>query len=318
MFPDAGARRVAVEIRALSSAATGAVRLDAGSTWRISPNAHEFSIPEHGLQQTVYFDVVPPPAASSQDVRAIATVGRTDVSSTTTTIDYPHIEPQTVTEAAVSRFVRADVKVLSRRIGYVMGAGDEIPQALQQIGCEVTLLTSEDLAHGDLSRFDAIVTGVRAWNVREDLRANRRRLFDYAAAGGTVVVQYNVMKPPPGEVAPRPIEISHDRVSVEDAPVHIMDPESPLLRVPNRITESDFAGWVQERGLYFASKWDPQLRPVIASADPGEKPLAGGLLWARHGKGVYVFTAYSWFRQLPAGVPGAYRIVANLISAGKQ
>jgi hypothetical protein len=199
-----------------------------------------------------------------------------------------------------------------------MGAGDEIPQALEQIGCSVTLLTEDDLAHGDLGRFDAIVTGVRAWNVREDLRANRTRLFEYAQNGGTVVVQYNVLNPPPGEFAPWPIRVTHGRVSVEDAPVQILDPASPLLHVPNEIGAADFAGWVQERGLYFAGEWSVPLRPVIASADPGEKPLAGGLLWAPYGKGVYIFTAYSWFRQLPAGVPGAYRIMANLISAGKR
>jgi hypothetical protein len=244
-------------------------------------------------------------------------VGGAEVAVTTLSIDYPHIVPQTTFEAANSRFVRADVRVLSKEIGYVMGAGDEIPQALEQIGCRVTLLSEDDLAHGDLSHFDAIVTGVRAWSEREDLRANGSRLFEYAHQGGTLVVQYNVLRPPPGEFSPFPIRISQARVSVEDAPVQILDPQSPLLHKPNQISDRDFAGWVQERGLYFAAEWDKQLQPVIASNDPGEKPLPGGLLWARYGKGVYIFTAYSWFRQLPAGVPGAYRIVANLISAGK-
>ncbi|HET8550348.1 MAG TPA: PIG-L family deacetylase [Bryobacteraceae bacterium] len=318
VFPDARPRRIAVQLRAQTAAVAGSVRLQADSGWRISPAARAFAIPESGLQQTVYFEIAPPQKTAAADVRARAAVGGDEVAITTRNIDYPHIEPQTVFETATSRFVRADVKVLAREIGYVMGGGDEIPHALRQIGCRVTLLAEDDLEHGDLSRFDAIVTGPRAWNEREDLRANRSRLFEYARNGGTLVVQYNVLRPPPGEFSPFPIKISHDRVSREDAPVRIVDSRSPLLHRPNEITDADFSSWVQERGLYFGSEWDPRLRPVIASADPGEKPHAGGLLWARYGKGLYIFTAYSWFRQLPAGVPGAYRIVANLISAGRE
>jgi hypothetical protein len=311
-------RRVAVQVRAQRPGLSGSVRLNADAAWRITPPSQPFAIAQSGLQQTVYFEVAPPEQDTSTEIRATATVAGEEIAIATRNLDYPHIEPQTAFEPAAARFVRTDVKVLSREIGYVMGAGDEIPQALAQIGCRVTLLTEDDLAHGDLARFDAILTGVRAWNERDDLRANRMRLFEYTQNGGTLVVQYNVLRPPPGEFSPFPIKLGQGRVSVEDAPVQILDPQSPLLHVPNEIRERDFAGWVQERGLYFASEWDPRLRPVIASADPGEKPLAGGLLWARYGKGVFIFTAYSWFRQLPAGVPGAYRIMANLISAGKQ
>ena len=318
VFPDESPRRVAVQIRAVAADLRGTVRLNAGPQWRVDPASHDFSIQQAGLQHTVHFDVVPPKAPATSDVTASAHVGGMETATTATPIDYPHIEPQTVLEPAVSRLVRAGVKVLSRNVGYVMGAGDEIPQALEQIGCRVKLLSDDDLAHGDLAQFDAIMTGVRAWNVRENLRANRARLFEYVRNGGTLVVQYNVLRPSPGDIAPWPLKIGQGRVSVEDAPVQILDAHSPLLRVPNQVVAADFAGWVQERGLYFAAEWTEPLRPAIASADPGEKPLAGGLLWARYGKGVYIFTAYSWFRQLPAGVPGAYRILANLVSAGKQ
>ncbi|MGH9664607.1 MAG: LmbE family protein, partial [Bryobacteraceae bacterium] len=172
----------------------------------------------------------------------------------------------------------------------------------------------------------AIVTGVRAYNVRPDLLANQQRLLDYVQNGGTLVVQYNVLEGGGrgraashslDRIGPYPMKITHDRVTMEDAPVALPHPDSPLLREPNRIEISDFSGWVQERGLYFASEWDPHYQTLFACHDPGEKPLAGGTLIARYGKGVYVFTAYSWFRQLPAGVPGAYRIFANLLSAGK-
>ena len=240
-------------------------------------------------------------------------------------IDYTHIPVQTLFPPAQSRVARADIKTLARNIGYVMGAGDEVPQALEQMGCRVTLLTADDVARGDLSGLDAIVTGVRAWNVRRDLRANRQRLFDYVKQGGTLIVQYNVVEGGPGRgnprstepIGPYPIELSHDRVTVEDAAVAFPNPSSPLLHVPNEITQGDFSGWVQERGRYFATKWDPKYQTLLESHDPGEKPMAGGTLFTRYGKGAYIFTGYSWFRQLPAGVPGAYRIFANLLSAGK-
>ena len=218
--------------------------------------------------------------------------------------------------------VRTDVRVLARRVGYVMGAGDEVPGALRQLGCEVELLTDSDLAGQDLARFDAIVTGVRAYNVRADLRANQQRLLDYVQNGGALIVQYNVSDYGGAtqaleRIGPYPLAVGRDRVSVEDAPVSLPDPNSPLLQQPNRIAPADFSGWVQERGLYFASSWDPRYRTLLESHDPGEPPHTGGVLWTRYGKGVYVFTAYSWFRQLPAGVPGALRLFANLLSAAK-
>jgi hypothetical protein len=249
-------------------------------------------------------------------------VGAARIASGRVVIDYPHFPAQTVFPPAAADAVRADVRVLARRIGYVMGSGDEVPQALAQLGCEVHYLSAGDLAAADLSGYDAVVTGVRAYNVRPDLRANQRRLLEYVERGGTLVVQYNVNDPRTeasalSNLGPYPLKIGRDRVSVEEAPVTLPDPASPLLRSPNRITPADFQGWVQERGLYFASDWDPRYKTLLVSADPGEPPRAGGTLYAKHGRGAYVFTSYSWFRQLPAGVPGAFRIFANLLSAGK-
>ena len=236
-------------------------------------------------------------------------------------ISYPHFPAQVVFPPPVSELVRADIRILAKRIGYVMGAGDQIPESLGQLGCEVTLLTAEDLAGGDLGGFDAIVTGVRAYNVRPDLRANQRRLLDYVSNGGTLAVQYNVLDRGDSadalsKIGPYPMHITHDRVTAEEAPVAFTDPRDPLLRIPNVISKADFSGWVQERGLYFASDWDPRYKTLFEAHDPGEPPHAGGTLYTRYGKGIYVFTAYSWFRQLPAGVPGAFRVFANLLSAG--
>ena len=161
------------------------------------------------------------------------------------------------------------------------------------------------------------MTGPRAYNLRPDLRANQHRLLDYVRDGGTLIVQYNWPENDLKDLAPYPMEIGRERVTVEEAPVSFPNPSHPLLHQPNEITERDFEGWVQERGLYFARSWDPRFEPVLASQDPGEKPLPGGMLYAKYGKGVYIYTAYSWFRQMPAGVPGAFRVFANLLSAGR-
>ena len=238
-------------------------------------------------------------------------------------ISYPHIPIQTVFPPAEEKLVRADIKVLAKKVGYIVGAGDDVPRALEQLGCEITFLSAADLEQRNLAEFDAIVAGVRAYNVRTDLIANEHRLLDYVKNGGTYIVQYNTVdRGPLPPMGPYPFTVTmdfqsrHDRVSVEDAPVKFPHPANPLLHVPNEITERDFEGWVQERGLYFASKWDPHYETVLECHDPGEPPEEGGMLYARYGKGVYIFSAYSWFRQLPAGVPGAYRIFANMLSAG--
>ena len=216
--------------------------------------------------------------------------------------------------------MRTDAVTLSRRVGYVMGSGDDVPDALRQLGCDVVMLGPGDLAEGNLSQYDAIVTGVRAYTERSDLAANESRLLDYVRNGGTLIVQYNRIERDSDEIlkhlGPYPFEIGHDRVTVEESPVEF-DSRNPLLNSPNKITAADFDGWVQERGLYFASKWDKRYETPFETHDPGDKPMKGETLVARYGKGVYIFTAFSWFRELPAGVPGAYRIFANFLSASK-
>jgi hypothetical protein len=222
----------------------------------------------------------------------------------------------TVFPPATAHVVRLPLSKVGETIGYVMGPGDDVPAALAQAGYRVTLIEDAELASGDLSGYDAIVTGVRAYNTREALKRNSHRLLDYVESGGTLVVQYNTAdRTLYRDFAPFPLEIGRDRVTVEEAPVDFADPTSPLLATPNRITAQDFEGWVQERGLYFASTWGPEYHTVLSSADPGEKPTVGGLVWARHGKGIFIYTGYSFFRQLPAGVPGAYRLFINLVSA---
>ena len=324
LFPSPEKRTVKVLLQSHVAGTRGEVRLDASPGWQVTPAAHAFQFAETGGMAALSFTVAPPSGSSQGTLRAVATIGRDEVTEGALTIEYPHFAPQTLMRDARLEVRRAEVKSLARRIGYVMGAGDEVPAALRQLGLEVTMLDGDDLAAGDLSRFEAIVTGIRAFNVRTDLRASVQRLMDYVAGGGTLVVQYNVLEggflggnPRALErIGPYPIRITRDRVADENAPVRILDPNHPLLLAPNRIAPEDYEAWVQERGLYFAGQWDDQYEALWEMADPGEKPLSGGTLYTRHGKGVYVFTALSWFRQLPAGVPGAYKIFANLLSAG--
>ncbi len=324
-FANGAERRIEVPVRSEGAAASGSLSLTAASGWRIEPQSAEFQLGA-GEQRVLRFTVVPPKSGdATTDIKAIATLNGRQVSSEVDVLDYEHIPAQTLFPDAKSKAVSAVVHTLATKIGYIMGAGDEVPESLQQMGCDVTLLSPGDLARADLSRFEAIVAGVRAWNVRSDVRVNRQRLLDYMQNGGTLVIQYNVLEGGFGGgdpklldgIGPYPMRVSRDRVTVEEAPVRFPDPSNPLLKQPNQISEADFNGWVQERGLYFASSWDSHYQPLFECHDPGEKPMEGGTLVTRYGKGAYVFTAYAWFRQLPAGVPGAYRIFANFLSAGK-
>ncbi|MBO0912079.1 MAG: LmbE family protein, partial [Acidobacteria bacterium] len=205
------------------------------------------------------------------------------------------------------------------KVGYIMGAGDDIPTVLKQIGMNVSLIPAEKIASEDLSRFGTIVLGVRAYDTQKDVAANNRKLLDFVSGGGTMIVQNNnsVSDFNSGRFTPYPAVLSHARVSVEDAPVTVLAPEDPVFHYPNQISPKDFDGWVQERGLYFMSSWDDRFRPLISSHDPGEAEQKGGLLAAKYGKGIYIYTGYAFFRQLPAGVPGPIRLFVNLVSAGK-
>jgi LmbE family N-acetylglucosaminyl deacetylase len=331
LFSSASPRKVTISLQANQPNAAGELRLDIPAGWKAEPQSQPFQIAMAGEQHEVAFTVTPPAGATIAHMKALATVGGREIASGMEVIAYPHIPTQTLFPPSVVKLVRSDIQVTAKKVGYIMGAGDQMPDALRQLGLEVTLLMPSDLEQGDLGRFDAIVAGVRTYNVRPDLRANEPRLMAYVRNGGTYVVQYQsgeggfpggrgqpAQARPQRPIGPYPITIPAGnawRVTVEEAPVSFTHPESPLLQKPNRITAKDFEGWIQERGLNFATQWDPHYETVLSSHDPGEKPLEGGELWTRYGKGVYIFTAYSWFRQLPAGVPGAYRLFANLLSA---
>jgi hypothetical protein len=206
------------------------------------------------------------------------------------------------------------------KVGYIMGAGDDIPTVLQQVGMDVTMISPEKLATEDLSKYGTIVLGIRAYDTQKEVAANNKKLLDYVSAGGTLVVQYNASVGDfnSGKFTPYSADLSRARVSVEDAPVDILAPGDSIFHYPNTITQRDFDGWIQERGLYFMSTWDDHFQPLLACHDPGEEPQKGGLLRAKYGKGIYIYTGYSFFRELPAGVPGAVRLYVNLLSAGHE
>ena len=325
VFPSATARSIEVQLRANQPNVAGDLSIEAPAGWRVEPAIRKFAIEDLGGMTTAQFTLTPPANDSVGDLRAVARVGGAEFRHDMRIIDYEHIPAQTVFNDSRIAVVRTDARTLAKRVGYVMGAGDDVPASLRQLGVEVIALSPDDLARADLSGFDAIVTGVRAYNVRKDLRANQPRLLEYVEKGGTMIVQYNVA---PGgfgggnpklleKIGPYPMQVTSDRVTVETAPLKPTRPDHFLLQAPNRITERDYEGWVQERGLYFARTWDPRYIALWETSDPGEKTTQGATLYTRYGQGVYIFTPMSWFRQLPAGVPGAYRLFANLLSAGK-
>ncbi|HVY92990.1 MAG TPA: NEW3 domain-containing protein, partial [Bryobacteraceae bacterium] len=330
VVPVGTSRDITVLVRAMSANQSGELDFEAPAGWRVEPSKAAFHLKDAEATEEAKFRVTPPAKAGTGDFKVVARLaGGQEVATTVNTIDYAHIPAQTIFDASGGKMAAVDLKVLAKRVGYVMGSDDKMPEAIRQMGCQVDLLDEKTLTSGDLSVYDAIVTGLRAYAVRADLRAAQSRLFDYVNRGGTLVVQYNRLddrriSPSVSEafdhMGPYPFTLSQgnsERVTEEDAPVKILNPSSTIVQTPNAITAADFAGWVQERGVYFADTWDSKYETPFETHDTGEKELKGALLYARYGKGAYIYTSFSWFRELPAGVPGAFRIFANLLSAGK-
>jgi LmbE family N-acetylglucosaminyl deacetylase len=302
--------------------AEGTVELHAPEGWRVMPPTIPFRCARKSESATVAFRVNIPGGLKSQQtpIRAVARLNGKEHQSWYQTISYPDIWTRHLYHPAESRVEVFDVRVAPNlTVGYIPGPQDEIPDALKQLGVAVRLLDAEDLAFGDLRRFDCIIAGVRAYEFRDDLTEHNQRLLQYVKDGGVFIVQYNNSRAwDPARYAPYPAKMTgNERITVEESPVEILAPDHPVFNRPNKITMDDFNGWVQERGLYFWGEWDERYRSLLSGHDPGEQPEQGGWVEAEYGKGLYVYTAYAWFRQLPAGVPGAYRLFANLISLPK-
>ena len=329
MFPRGVVQTLTVRLVAGVPSATGVLRPDAPAGWTVEPASAPFALGAVGSEAALSFHVRANAGSGTGAgkatmpalLRVVADVGGAQLSRGVVRLEHAHIPIQTYLVAADVRLVPMDLTVAGKRIGYIPGPGDEVPASLRQVGYEVTIVSDEALAAGApaLSRFDAVVVGVRAFNTNERLRTAHAALMSYVENGGTLVVQYNTnnrLAPLTVPLGPWPFDIGQKRVTDETAGVTFASPGHPALSAPNALGAADFEGWVQERGLYFAEKWDSRYETPLAMHDPGEAPQAGSLLWARHGKGTFVYTGLAFFRQLPAGVPGAYRLFANLLAGG--
>lgn len=319
VFANPGPDTIRATVRAGKNGVSALIAPEVPSGWKISPRQIPVELAFKGQEAVVAFQIIPPTAPATGEIRISANVDGKDYSYSMIEVEYDHIPPVAWFPEAKSKIVKLDLKKKGSLIGYVAGAGDAVAASLRWIGYEVRRLGDDDFKNNHLRQYDAIILGVRAYNVNESLRRYQHQLFDYVRHGGVIIVQYNVDRGlVVDDIAPYPLQLSRERVTDEQAEVKILDPKHPAMNYPNKITSKDFEGWVQERGLYFANKWDPAFVPLLSSHDEGEKPLEGGLLAAKYGEGYYVYTGYSWFRQLPAGVPGAFRILANLIALGQS
>jgi LmbE family N-acetylglucosaminyl deacetylase len=318
LFSPGGSHSVEVEVTANRSDLSGTLRLETPAGWTSAPEKQSFHLGAVGDRRSFKFDITAPAQLGTAKILASAEIGGVRYSNQRIVIHYQHIPFELLQPPASVKAVCLDLAIRGRKIGYLPGAGDSVGDDLAQMGYDVTTLTDTDLTPDGLRGLDAVVVGVRAYNVRTNLASHLPALFDYVNAGGTVVAQYN--RPDNNrsfQIAPYDLQLSQDRVTDETAPVTFLAPDHPVLNTPNKITSADFDGWIQERGIYFPSAWDSHFTPILAYSDPGEEPLKGSLLVAPYGKGYFVYTGIVFFRQLPAGVPGAYRLFANLVSLGK-
>ena len=314
-------QNIAVKLQSFKDGASGTIRLKAPAGWNISPSSIPFAGKKKGDEWTENFALKPTGSQSQTSaIEAEVTVNgyHQTFNNSILSIQYNHIPNITIFPQAKAKLLQLDLKIAGKKIGYIMGAGDLVPDALRQLGYDVHLLTESEIESTDLLAYDAVVVGVRAYNVKPRLAVEQPKLLEYVKNGGNLVVQYNnnaglVSK----QIGPYPFNVVNQRVTDETAKINILDPENPVLNYPNKITQIDFDGWIQERGLYFTKDADPQYHRVLQMADPGEAPQDGALITTSYGKGRFVYTSLAFFRQLPAGVPGAYSLFINMLSKPK-
>jgi len=312
---------IQLAIRSGMDSIKGTAQLDLPEGWSSQPMAIKFNIAQKGALQNVTFKVIPPENENVGSISPILSIDGARFDKKLVEIDYAHISKQSILLPAQAKVVRMDIKKEGESIGYIVGAGDKVPESLSQIGYKVEILNVKDIEKGTLSKYDGVVLGIRAYNVLEELKYKQDLLLDYVRNGGNMIVQYNTAgrwRSQFENIAPYPLSISRDRVTDENSKVEILANDHPLVNMPNKIEPKDFEGWVQERGLYFPNKWDEKFTPILSMADKGEEPKQGSLLVAPYGDGNYIYTGLSFFRELPAGVPGAYKLFANMLSLKKR
>lgn len=319
VFADDASQLINIKVKALADNVKGKVKIKLPNGWTCATMEQNFDLAQNGEASNLQFAIKPPAGQSEGNVSAKIVMGENEIAGELINIEYDHIPAQQVLKPAQSRIVKLDIQKVGTYVGYIMGAGDKVPASLEQIGYTVDLLDVNNLSLEKLSTYNAVIVGIRAFNTEPSLKFGVRTLHEYVKQGGNVIVQYNTnRRMVTKEIAPYLLKLSRDRVSVEEAEIRILTKEHPVLNIPNVISQKDFDGWVQERGLYFANEWAPEFTPILSANDPGEDPKDGGLMVAPYGKGYFIYTGYSWFRQLPAGVPGAYRLFANMISLGQD
>ncbi len=318
IFAGNEAQNVSVIVRAGKDSITGNVSLQHPDGWKVEPTEQSFQLNRKEETKTFNFTVTPPTIQSEGALKPLVKSNNQTFDKELVAIDYEHIPYQSVLLLSEAKVVRIDIQKKGQNIGYINGAGDAIPESLKQIGYSVTTIEPSNISEKNLQSFDAIVVGIRAYNTVPELAFSQPILNKYVQNGGTLIVQYNTNHSLVTEnIAPYSLKLSRDRVTDEFSEVKILSPNNPLLNTPNKITEKDFEGWVQERGLYFPDEWAKEFTPILGMHDKDEAQTKGSLLVANYGKGYYIYTGLSFFRELPAGVPGAYRLFANMLSLGK-
>ncbi|MGY8942783.1 MAG: PIG-L family deacetylase [Flavobacteriales bacterium] len=310
-------QKVVVEVRAGANNVAGTIKLEVPEGWKVSAKAKTFRIKQKGDTYEVDFLVFPTENQSEGKLKVIVTSDGKTYNKELVEINYNHIPKQSVLLNSEAKVVRLNIKTIGTKIGYIRGAGDAIPESLRQIGYTVDLINPAEINEKNLLAYDAIVLGIRAYNVVKELKFKQKYLLAYVENGGNMIVQYNTNRRV-DVAAPFELKLSRDRVTDEFAEVRVLEKEHSLLNYPNKITSEDFKGWVQERGLYFPGTWSKEYTPILSMNDTGETPKQGSLLIAKLGKGNYIYTGLSFFRELPAGVSGAYKLFANMLAVGKK
>jgi hypothetical protein len=319
LFTNEKSKTVGVKVKAGKDAIKGIVQLDLGKDWKINPAFIEVNLDKKGNEKTVYFTVTPPKNNQELVAKSIIVIGDKQLNKSQINIDFNHITKQQILKNAEAKFLRVDLKTNNEKIAYIMGAGDEVPASLEQMGYQVTILKPEEITPERLTTFDVVMTGVRAYNTVQALANKQALLFDFVKEGKTMIVQYNTTDDlVTTNLAPYPLKVSRDRVTEEDAEVRFLAPNHPILNYPNKITANDFKGWKQEQGLYYPNTFDAAFTPILSSNDKGETAKNGALLVAPYGKGNYIYTGLSFFRELPEGVLGAFKLMANTISVKSE
>lgn len=317
IFSDSIAKKITVEVRAGANYINGIIELKVPENWPVEPKFQNFNIQQKKDRQIVEFLVLPPKNQSEGKLQVIAKIEEETFEKELIEINYNHIPKQSVLLNSEAKIVRLNIEISGNFIGYIKGAGDTIPESLRQIGCKVEEINPMEINEVSLQKYDAIILGIRAYNVVDELKFKQKYLLEYVEKGGNLIVQYNTDKSV--EIgAPYTLKLSSDRVTDEFSEVIILDETHEILNFPNKITQEDFKGWTQERGLYFPNSWSSEYKPILSMKDKGESPKEGSLLIAKYGKGNYIYTGLSFFRELPAGVSGAYKLFANMLSVKKE